>query len=77
MSYAIPYSRCSMKNVILTQQVPGRFIQLADFYGLEPETLSALVLIDFCQHPPKNLVIVESDVSCSGIDSLRTRRAEA
>lgn len=74
VSYGVIY----MKSVVLSQPVPEQFIQLAEnFYHLEPEVLSALVLIDFCQHPPRNLVIVETDVSFSETDSLQTPRAAA
>jgi hypothetical protein len=39
--------------------VPKVFLKLAAYYHQEPEILASLLLMDFCQHPPKNLIIVE------------------
>lgn len=44
---------------LLETAVPKMFRKLARYYHQKPEVLAALLVIDFCQHPPKNLIIIE------------------
>ena len=46
-------------DVIDNVPVPNVFRKLAAYYHQEPAILASLLLMDFCEDPPKNLIIVE------------------
>jgi hypothetical protein len=54
-----PSEACGDLEVIDTA-VPKVFFRLAKYYHQSPEVLAALLVIDFCQHPPRNLIIIET-----------------
>ena len=38
---------------------PPIFIRLAHFYGVTPDRLALALIYSFCQHPPRNLILIE------------------